>query len=366
MTRLYQYGVVKTKLAELGIDFIEDIPPDAPFLRPIQRRQVAALKKKEVVVDDPEGLKQTLQGLWDRLAAAPGGRLSYLDMEGITPTTAILRGTKNGEGLGLQFSCHWRDAKEGKLNHEQFVYDGDPQDPQAGEKLDKEIAEAMLRAVGPAGPIIVYNVAHERMRIRELAGRLRKHGDTHLAEQLEEITGDKPLRDLAARLETEGHKEVARQPGEKIGDDELVRGYIELLRKWVREAEKKKKNEKAAELTRLADAIEEALGQTRFVDLLILLREHVFHPDQEEGFTLKSALEAFHPARSHEGLEIRNAQEAVLAWEERLRPDTTPERKAELRLKLLSYCAHDTLAEDLLLEKLFELAGLPWPFLTNV
>lgn len=366
VTRLYQYGMVKSKLAELGIRYIEDIPDDCDFLKPIQKRQVAALKHKVVVVDDPEGLQSTLQGLLERIAAVKeaGGRLSYFDMEGITPTTAVLRGTRNGQGVALQFSCHVRDG-DGKLVHEHFIYDGDPQEAQAGEKLDKEIAEAILRAVGPAGPIIVYNVSHERKRIRELAGRLREHGDTHLADQLDEITGDRRLRALVAELEQKEereYKDYARQLENLIGNDELVWGYIDILRKSAEE-KKKAKAERASEL---ADAIEQALGQTRFVDLLALARKHLFHPDQDDGFTLKSVLKAFYPARSHEHLEIRNAKEGVRAWEERLRPGTPAERKAELRLKLLSYCAHDTLAEDLLLEKLFELAGLPWPFLTNV
>lgn len=371
---LYEYGHVKAVLAKEGIRYIEDIPDDWGHLRSIQqRRQVAALKKKELEVDR-EGLRAVLQReILDKLAAVKeqGGRLSYFDMEGITQKEPLLGGTKSGQPLGLQFSCHWRDA-EGKLIHEQFLYDGDPhkppedlqstKNPQAGEKLDKAIAEAILKAVGPAGPIVVYYADHEKRRIRELADRLRKHGDSHLADQLDGLTGDNLLRDMAARLEQDGEKDYARQLGDLIGNDKLVRGYIDVLRSTADE----KKKEKSERALKLADDIEQASGRTRFVDLWALIRDHLYHPAQPNGFSLKSVLKAFYPERSHDELDIKNAQQSSRLWEAILRGEIPPERIPQLRLQQGSYCAHDTNGEDMLLQKAFELAGLPWPFLRNV
>lgn len=355
VSRLYQYGLAKLSLDDLKIQYIEDIPPESPFLNPIQRRQVIALKEKRVVVEDTDGLKGTLQGI-----LAKGGQISFFDMEGITPTTAILRGTRNGQGLGLQFSCHHIDG-EGRLIHEQFTFDGDPRAPHAGEKLDRDIAAAILKAVGPSGPIIVYNVGHEKRRIRELARRLSQVGERDLAHQLDQFTGDALLKDLVSDMGRRGFGNFARQLAQMIGDDELVRRYVHWLRKSADTAEETRQSE----IRGVADEIERALGQTRFIDLLDVIRSHVYHPGLEDAFTLKSVLKAFYPERSHELLEIQNGRGAVRAWEEMLHPETQPERKAQLRLQLLNYCARDTLAEALLLEKLFELVGLPWPFLTN-
>jgi hypothetical protein len=203
-------------------------------------------------------------------------------------------------------------------------------------------------------------VGHEKRRIRELERRLSQVNQKDLAHQLDQFTGDALLKDLVIQLGSRGLGGYARQLAQVIGDDELVRRYVHWLRKLAETS-----GDRSSQIVGVADEIERALGQTRFVDLLDLIRSHIYHPGLEDAFTLKSVLKAFYPERSHEHLEIQSGKGAVRAWEEMLHPETPPERKAELRLQLLNYCARDTLAEALLLEKLFELADLPWPFLTT-
>lgn len=89
----------------------------------------------------------------------------------------------------------------------------------------------------------------------------------------------------------------------------------------------------------------------RIVDLLPLIREHVYDPEFHGSFSLKSVVPALVPNLAYDDLEIADGGVASLAYAEMQVPETTSQRRSELSAALLAYCERDTLA-------LLELFGL--------
>jgi Domain of unknown function(DUF2779)/Domain of unknown function DUF83 len=90
----------------------------------------------------------------------------------------------------------------------------------------------------------------------------------------------------------------------------------------------------------LAPALERV--RKRIVDLLPLIRDHVYDPDFHGSFSLKSVLPALVPGLGYDGFEISNGNSASLAYAELQDARTTGGRTAELRNALLAYCGRDT------------------------
>ena len=89
----------------------------------------------------------------------------------------------------------------------------------------------------------------------------------------------------------------------------------------------------------------------RLLDLLAVIRSHVYDRAFNGSFSLKSVLPALVPALGYEDLAIRDGGLASLAFLELAAPETSAERRAELRGQLLAYCGRDTEA----LVRLFQL-----------
>ena len=89
----------------------------------------------------------------------------------------------------------------------------------------------------------------------------------------------------------------------------------------------------------------EALLDGRLVDLLQLVRAYCYHPEFHGSFSIKSVLPALVPHLGYDDLAISDGTLASLAYAEMLRPETSPERRAEIRTGLFAYCERDTLAE---------------------
>jgi len=98
----------------------------------------------------------------------------------------------------------------------------------------------------------------------------------------------------------------------------------------------------------------------RLVDLLPVVRNHVYHPDFGGGFSIKQVLPALVPTLSYNDLTF---QDGMLASIELMRlmqeSGTGPrgEERTRLRGDLLAYCARDTLAMVKLLERLRGMVG---------
>lgn len=98
--------------------------------------------------------------------------------------------------------------------------------------------------------------------------------------------------------------------------------------------------------------------RARIVDLLPVLRNHVYHPDFGGRFGLKAVLPALVPELSYEGLAIGGGTVAMQALGRLLleRETLRAEEQAQLRKDLLTYCELDTWAMVQLLERLRALA----------
>jgi predicted RecB family nuclease len=96
----------------------------------------------------------------------------------------------------------------------------------------------------------------------------------------------------------------------------------------------------------------------RLVDLLPVVRNHVYHPDLGGSFSLKSVLPAMVPELRYDILAIGDGATASLELERLLfqEEELAPEAKAQLRLDLLRYCHQDTWGLVKLLERLRHLA----------
>ena len=89
----------------------------------------------------------------------------------------------------------------------------------------------------------------------------------------------------------------------------------------------------------------------RVVDLLPIARDHYYHPDQRGSWSLKAVLPAICPELKYSDMEgVQVGSDAGLAYLEAISPETTPERKQELRQQMLAYCKLDTLATVRILE----------------
>lgn len=82
----------------------------------------------------------------------------------------------------------------------------------------------------------------------------------------------------------------------------------------------------------------------RLFDLLPLSRDHYYHPEMRGSWSIKAVLPTIAPELSYEGMAVAHGGAAQEAYEEITLPETTTERKAQLRQGLLEYCELDTLA----------------------
>ena len=96
----------------------------------------------------------------------------------------------------------------------------------------------------------------------------------------------------------------------------------------------------------------------RFVDLLPMVRSHVYHPDFRGRFGLKVVVEALLPALSYNDLGVKRGDEASILLEAMLIHGwpSEPEAIEKSREALLAYCERDTLVMVRLEALLRELA----------
>jgi len=99
--------------------------------------------------------------------------------------------------------------------------------------------------------------------------------------------------------------------------------------------------------------------EQKFVDLLPLLRKHIYHPDFGGSFSIKRTLPALVPGLSYRDLKIGEGETATLELMRLMFTGDTmpPEERAELRVALLRYCERDSWAMVKMLERLGGLVG---------
>ena len=136
-----------------------------------------------------------------------------------------------------------------------------------------------------------------------------------------DLSGEPPMRVLAEQLIRD-----LESAGPVLMYTSYERGVIEGL---------------AAMLPDLAMAL---LGIVeRLVDLHPVTKASYYHPDMLGSWSIKAVLPTIAPDMDYEKLEgIQEGNAASAAYLEAIGPQTTPERKEQIREELLKYCMHDT------------------------
>jgi predicted RecB family nuclease len=126
---------------------------------------------------------------------------------------------------------------------------------------------------------------------------------------------------------------------------------------WYAHFEKRVIDRLADALPELADDLHEL--NSRIVDLLPIVRNHVYHPDFQGSFSLKRVLPALVPALSYKDLEIQSGSLASAILEQLVisPKGVDDDERTRLRAALQAYCQRDTLGMVRLHERLLELAA---------
>ena len=91
----------------------------------------------------------------------------------------------------------------------------------------------------------------------------------------------------------------------------------------------------------LAPALLAIVG--RIVDLYPPVHRHYYHPEMRGSWSIKAVIPTVAPELSYDDLdEVHEGTGAQAAFEEAIRPETSAERREDLRRKLLAYCERDT------------------------
>jgi hypothetical protein len=92
----------------------------------------------------------------------------------------------------------------------------------------------------------------------------------------------------------------------------------------------------------------------RFMDLHVLVRKYVYHPDFHGSFSLKSVLPALVPSMRYDDLAIQDGRYASVEYLRMLEPGTPLEKREEIKQALVSYCSYDTLGMVKIREELLK------------
>lgn len=111
----------------------------------------------------------------------------------------------------------------------------------------------------------------------------------------------------------------------------------------------------AARVPKLAGPLTSLTG--RLVDLLPIARRHYYHRDMRGSWSIKAVLPTL-GVPGYDALgEVRSGTDAQAGYIEAIDPATTAERHADLRTALLAYCARDTEAMMIVLDRLTRPVG---------
>ena len=81
---------------------------------------------------------------------------------------------------------------------------------------------------------------------------------------------------------------------------------------------------------------------TRFLDLLEVLRAYYYHPDFHGSYSIKAALPVLVPDSGYQDLEVHDGSQASLTFTQIIAPETGEDEREGLREALLAYCQRDT------------------------
>jgi hypothetical protein len=139
-------------LLAMGCEVLSDLDEESRTSA-IQRRQVRAVKKNQMIVE--AGLGQCLS-----LFQGPFG---FLDFETVAPAIPVWNACRPYDAVPVQFSYHYE--RSGELAHAAWIVTG-AGDPRRG------LAEALIESCQEARTIFAYNANFEKQCIKGLAREL--------------------------------------------------------------------------------------------------------------------------------------------------------------------------------------------------
>lgn len=86
------------------------------------------------------------------------------------------------------------------------------------------------------------------------------------------------------------------------------------------------------------------LFEERGVDLLPIVKQHVYHPEFRGSFSIKKVLPALVPGLDYSDLDVQDGDTAAVRFLEMTSLGTTDSRREKIAQELLAYCERDTLA----------------------
>jgi hypothetical protein len=148
---------MRWELYETGVETMDRLPGHLK-LAPRQRIQVEAAATGEAHVD-----RKAVRGFLDKLVWP----VRYMDFEtfGFLQPVPLVSGSRPYSHVPFQFSVHLEREPGGDLDHFSWLWDGhgDPWE---------EITESLMKCMGDAGSVVVYNRPFEGARLNECAARL--------------------------------------------------------------------------------------------------------------------------------------------------------------------------------------------------
>lgn len=202
--------------------------------------------------------------------------------------------------------------------------------PWFSNELADELADARppiwaldFEAIGPAIPFYPGTRAYQAITFQWSLHRLGEDGKIEHLEYLADGREDP-------------RPEVARTLIEALGRDSApILVYSSYEARCLKDM--------AARVPDLANAIEGILD--RLVDLLPIVRGHVYHPEMNGSFSIKAVGPAFAPQVSYGDLEgVADGMAALAAFARLVGGELGRPEAAKVRRELLAYCRLDTLA----------------------
>lgn len=111
---------------------------------------------------------------------------------------------------------------------------------------------------------------------------------------------------------------------------------------WNASFERSRLSELAEAFPEHANALHRLID--RVVDLLVIARDHYYHPDMRGSWSIKAVLPTVAPELDYSALAVADGGMAQEAFLELLSKDTDAGRAAQVHADLIAYCERDTLA----------------------
>ena len=152
----------KMDLIERDIFKFEDIPPGFQLNDKQQQQIDCELEQKSII--DKSAIKEFLDDL-----EYP---LYFMDFETMNPVVPFFDNSRPYQQIPFQYSVHYLKSKGDEVKHFEFL-------AEAKEEVDSRIPfiENLIKVVKNSGDILVYNIAFERTRLKEIAAQFPEYAD---------------------------------------------------------------------------------------------------------------------------------------------------------------------------------------------